>query len=1099
MPSTEKKPQAHLVGVIDKFLDEKHVDDKDTDTEFLSIIDFIERFKLLPNGLYPVQKFILKLYYNLPLDDKEKSIKITDRFNSKVLGELTEVEYLEYLSNQGRCNIKRQDKTSRHELILVIGRRSGKCVEGDTLVFTDRGVIPIRELGDPDGPQWQDLCVEVAQEGSRKSKSHKFYVGGKQSVKRVTTYAGYEICGTREHRIKTLNENGDIVWKKLGKIKTGDFIGIHRESDLWSNEYVDVRKFHKSSPFRELTLPDFLDERWGRLLGILTGDGCWTYHNCVSVAGGCEELRVIVGDVFEELFGYFSLTREKKKFSTCPLLPWGSRVFSVPSRAFLHDLGWTLGCKPADKHIPWVIMKSPKSVVSAYLSGLYETDGGLEKKGTVISLCSASKRLIREVQILLINFGIVSKIRIRYNKKYKRNYYALSVLGYESRVKFAEQIGFLTDRKNKELVYGIEHGSGGHSDTELIPYQRKRLRKLVESIPISHNNTRGVSVRYRTWLREACGNCTKPNSHENPSYDRLRRIIKLGEQFKADPEILSELSLITETNYYWDRVVSISNERCPVYDLNVPDGESFVANGMTNHNSTISALIAAYEMYKLLRRRAPQKYYGMPSNSEIRILCIANDKEQASIVYGDMAGYVESVDYFKTSIMNKTQTFMKFQTDNDRQRNPTRATLTATFKSSIAKGLRGRGLICYILDEIAFFIEGGNSSAERIYRAINPSIAQFSQKDPKNKRMPLGSSDGRAILISSPDARDGFFYRQYQLSLSSGIASKNMLMIQAPTWEVNPTIHRSFYEVEYNKDPNAFMTEYGAEFSDRVRGWIEDRHDLLDCIKPELKPLARGGPRELFWAGVDFGLIRDGTAIALFHFVNGKIELAYHEVWYAGRNWNETNPHLTIPVTNYAKSLASVTRLDVAEIAEWFRVLSTRFYIERGVFDQWAGPIFEQELHRRGLKQFEMRNFSVADSSHAFHTTKMCLFSRQISLYDYPPPPTGVITDSTMIKHSPLIAELLELQTTSGGKNISVVEAPQVVGKHDDMSDAFVRGVLLATEYMKDHPGVLEASIGHLDTRIRNTHMQTYAGYHLKRRRLHGIDRSRPAPMRTIR
>jgi len=638
MPSTEKKKQSELISVIDSFLDEKHAGKDNDSVEFLSIIDFIDRFKLLPNGLFPVQRFVLKLYYGIPLDDKEKNIKITDRFNTKTLHDLTEVEYLVYLYDQGRCNIRVQDEIIRHELILVLGRRSGK--------------------------------------------------------------------------------------------------------------------------------------------------------------------------------------------------------------------------------------------------------------------------------------------------------------------------------------------------------------------------------------------------------------------------------------------------------------------------STLSAIIASYELYKLLRRRNPQSFYGLPANSEIRVLCVANDKEQASIVYGDMAGYVDNVDYFKSAMTNQTQTFMRFQTDQDRQRygKGGRSTIAATFKSSIAKGLRGRGIICYILDEIAFFVDDGKSSADKVYRAVNPSIAQFSPKDTKNKHRSLGASDGRAIMISSPDARDGFFYRQYQMSLSGGKASSNMLMIQAPTWEVNPTLDKSYYEVEFNKDPKSFMTEHGAEFSDRVRGWIEDQSDLLECINPTLKPTLRGGPRELFWAGVDFGIVRDGTSVCLVHFVNGKIELAYHEVWYAGKEWRESNPHLVTPSTEYAKSLKGVSRLDVSEIAEWLRVLATRFYIEKGVFDQWAGPIFEQELHKRGLKQFDMRNFSVTDSSHAFHIAKMCMFGRQLSLYDYPVTQT-IVSDSTMVKHSPIISELLELQATSGGKNITIVESPKVAGKHDDMSDSLVRGILLAAEYMKLHPGVLEASSRSVVAPIQHTPMPaSYRRFHSMRQRMHGG----PDPLRTI-
>lgn len=577
----------------------------------------------------------------------------------------------------------------------------------------------------------------------------------------------------------------------------------------------------------------------------------------------------------------------------------------------------------------------------------------------------------------------------------------------------------------------------------------------------------------------------------NIPLDDKEKIIKITDRFNT--RTLHELTEVEYLAFLYDQ------GRC---NIRVQDGhvrhELILVLGRRSGKSTLSAIIAAYELYKLLRRRNPQGYYGIPINSEIRVLCVANDKEQASIVYTDMAGYVDNVDYFKSSMTNQTQTFMRFQTDQDRQKygKGGRSTIAATFKSSIAKGLRGRGIICYILDEIAFFVDDGKSSAEQVYRAVNPSIAQFSPKDVKNKHKAVGPSDGRAIMISSPDARDGFFYRQYQMSLSGGTASKNMLMIQAPTWEVNPTLDKSYYEVEFNKDPKSFMTEHGAEFSDRVRGWIEDQQDLIECVKEGLKPIQRGGPRELFWAGVDLGIVKDGTSIALVHFVDGKIELAYHEIWYAGKDWKESNPHLTCPTTEYAKSLGSVSRLDMAEISEWFRVLSTRFFIEKGVFDQWAGPIFEQELHKRGLKQFEMRNFSTADSSHAFHTAKMCMFGRQLSLYNYPIP-IQMESDSTVLRHSPLITELLELQATSGGKNITIVEAPKIAGKHDDMSDALIRSVMLAAEFIKLHPGVLEAS-SRIVSPIQQAPMPaSYHRYHSMRQRMHGgPDRNRMIPTR---
>lgn len=98
MPSTEKVFQSSLLDSVGEFINQKRIENnKDDDVQFLNVLDFIERFKLFPFGLFPVQSFIIKLYYNIPLDDTTKTIRITDKFNKKTLYTMTEKEYLKYL------------------------------------------------------------------------------------------------------------------------------------------------------------------------------------------------------------------------------------------------------------------------------------------------------------------------------------------------------------------------------------------------------------------------------------------------------------------------------------------------------------------------------------------------------------------------------------------------------------------------------------------------------------------------------------------------------------------------------------------------------------------------------------------------------------------------------------------------------------------------------------------------------------------------------------------------------------------------------------------------------------------------------------------
>lgn len=93
------------------------------------IIDYIESSWGLGWQLFPVQKFILKCFYGLPLDAVNRTIKVyDDKFN--LIDTLTEMEYLHHLSKENRTNLRSHDDVLKHKnkLILICGRRSGKSL-----------------------------------------------------------------------------------------------------------------------------------------------------------------------------------------------------------------------------------------------------------------------------------------------------------------------------------------------------------------------------------------------------------------------------------------------------------------------------------------------------------------------------------------------------------------------------------------------------------------------------------------------------------------------------------------------------------------------------------------------------------------------------------------------------------------------------------------------------------------------------------------------------------------------------------------------------------------------------------------------------------
>lgn len=470
--------------------------------------------------------------------------------------------------------------------------------------------------------------------------------------------------------------------------------------------------------------------------------------------------------------------------------------------------------------------------------------------------------------------------------------------------------------------------------------------------------------------------------------------------------------------------------------------EMILSIGRRSGKTTLSACIAAYETYKLISKGDPQAYYGLPQSNMIQLISVATDKDQAGLLYQEVSGHFRNCAYFAPYTANNTMSYARFQTPKDVEKygpyadNPSaKATIKVTFRSCVAKGLRGAGNIVVILDEVAHFTDAGQSSADEVYNAVVPSTSAYSPKDPKDPRIPVGPVEARVILISSPLGRQGLFYKLFQMGMGGGEVSKNMLCIQAPTWEVNPTVPSSEFEKHYLKDPAVFFTEYGGEFTDRTRGWIEREEDLTTCIDTNLRPQVRGLPRRPHFLGLDLGLVGDGTAIAIGHIdPNGKIVADLVDQIKAGEGKYQDKE-----------------RLDFDDVADWIKDLSEKFYIVEGIFDQWAGIPLEQALSKRGLSQMKSTQMTKVLVSQMFQNFKDMLWDKRLLLYDFPLPPHE--------RHCAYIKELLELQARYHSKYVTTVEAPNVEGKHDDLSDALVRMVWVASNRLKTQPHIARSGL----------------------------------------
>lgn len=506
--------------------------------------------------------------------------------------------------------------------------------------------------------------------------------------------------------------------------------------------------------------------------------------------------------------------------------------------------------------------------------------------------------------------------------------------------------------------------------------------------------------------------------------------VKITNWRRENPRYMSEAEYL---RFLFDEGRSNIKEVIP----GVQRRELVLSIGRRSGKTFLCACVVAYEVYRLLLKGDPQSFYGVPKTNTIGLISVATDKEQAGLLYTEASGHFSECAYFKPYTANNTMSYAKFQTPADIQRfgryvdDPTaKATIKVSFKSCVAKGLRGAGNIVIILDELAHFNDAGQSDALKIYRAVKPSLAAFSPKSPKDHRKAVGPVEGRILSISSPLGKQGFFYQKFRQGFTGGLESRNMLCIQAPSWEVNPTLEATFLAEEYATDATSFFTEYGADFTDRTRGWLEPEH-LLACVDPKLRPAPKAPLRAPHFMGIDISAGKtdgDYCAVAIGHIDDdGRVVLDHIERVRAGEG-------------NYKDQ----QRLSFDDITEWLFQLSRRFYISSGLFDQWAGLPFEMALHQKGLTQCKSEFFTKQLTSQVFQNFKDLVYERRLVLYDWP-----VVPSSTMdSEHSLHIQELLELQAEVHSKYLITVEAPNVADKFDDMSDALVRMVWEATQHM---------------------------------------------------
>jgi len=414
---------------------------------------------------------------------------------------------------------------------------------GDFLIMPEKIQID-GELQKIDCKRFYNSFI-ISEEGQRtiKQKRLEKNLQQKELAKRTgvtqTTISSFEI-GKLNADSKTLAE--------LCKVLEIDF-----------NEFIlqyAAPKHHQGST---INLPTEVDYELSQFLGYLIGDGT-IEQNRLTFFEQNEQVATAYKKKFDKYFRLDSSYRFRDsknyhqiRFTSRPLVRLIQEEFPEVIK----------------KEVPEKVLRSKNDVVAGFLTGIFDAEGYVSAK---LAIGMNNKRIIQQIQMLLLRFGILSSVyeydnrRNPYSKKIR---YTLEISDKQSLVNFKKSIGFTSLKKNEKLAVNITKSTditrnrqilaSGKSVAELLKKHDITLHDFGASAFFNNKRMMGKPVFNKKFLAKIRNKSLK---------EKLLKIYN-------SPVLPVKISKIV-----------VRNEEGSMIDISVKN-ENFIANGVIVHNSAM--------------------------------------------------------------------------------------------------------------------------------------------------------------------------------------------------------------------------------------------------------------------------------------------------------------------------------------------------------------------------------------------------------------------------------------------------------------------------------------------------------------------------------
>ena len=415
--------------------------------------------------------------------------------------------------------INQLEHGSQH-LAIMAHRGSFKCITKDTNILLANGIekklselmnyknTPILNYNPINGKLEKDILESVNYNG---------FI----NCYELTLQNGDTIQCTKNHPFYSASG-----WKELSDLKKGDFVAVPRKLPVCNNTNFTNNEM--------------------RFFGYLIGDGGLTGHNCIFTNIDFK-INLDFNNIIKELGG--STTIHPNDIITKSVIGNNIKI-NKRIRTWLRELGFN--GSSYTKLIPNLVLLQSNDLISELLKGYFSANGTVMKQQGV-SITSVNKKLLQQVKLLLLRFGIISTIKYY---SYQHKFYRLYIYGKEQINKFIK-IGFIGDKSKKlKNLTNFYKDKKINLNNDIVPFVSLGIKNNTSYKGITFNGTYGTSRK-------------KVNELYNKTNNKLYNLLSINDLF-------------------WTKIKSIKNlYKKDTYHLCVKKNKNFIGNGIISHNTYI--------------------------------------------------------------------------------------------------------------------------------------------------------------------------------------------------------------------------------------------------------------------------------------------------------------------------------------------------------------------------------------------------------------------------------------------------------------------------------------------------------------------------------